>query len=340
MRIKVTLADGKIRKLLVRRDHILRDISKFTSIKESALELEYIDEDGDVITADTEQELRDAIFVEHVLKFNVKESSKERIDDFIPHKSRKTANAEDNDLNRDTDSNNVQNDNDVSNEQTQHTHKEASTSQFLQEISRTIGEVTMGPSSNQSSEDDSTHSDHDSNGSLQDIKCSLASYHEKEYGVTVEINHKKEGGKVFLISGLCNASIDIRTNWGNMKKHFSKLSHKSNLYSVYGRESEDIASSVELSEIQAKRFVENEAPGEFKIDDKDGNIALVCLFCHSKAFQLAGRPSYKTRVRDHMKSKRHLDAKNSNNRGKKYEQKSIFSFVSSKSTTSREQDHE
>ena len=263
MRIKVTLADGKIRKLLVRRDHILRDISKFTSIKESALELEYIDEDGDVITAGTEQEPRDAIFVEHVLKFNVKESSKERIDDFIPHKSRKTANAEDNDLNRDTDSNNVQNDNDVSNEQTlvQHTHKVASTSQFLQEISRTIGEATTDPSSNQStedesSEDESTHSDHDSNVSLQDIKSSLASYHEKEYGVTAEINHTKEGGKVFLICGLCNASIDIRTNWGNMKKHFSKLSHKSNLYSVYGRESEDIA-------------VENEAPGEFKIDEKD-----------------------------------------------------------------------
>ena len=106
----------------------------------------------------------------------------------------------------------------------------------------------------------------------------------------VELDYKKEGGNSFLTCSLCETSLDITINWRNVKSHFNNASHKTNFYSVYGREcSEAVSSCVELSEIQANRFISSEAPEDgLKIKLKDGKPVIICTFCNKKSFFLSG----------------------------------------------------
>ena len=115
-----------------------------------------------------------------------------------------------------------------------------------------------------------------------------------------------------------------------MKSHFNNASRKTNFYSVYGREcSEAVSSCVELSKIQANRFISSEALEEgLKIELRDGKPVIICTFCNKKSFFLSGRPSYRVRVREHLMTQKHIDGKNSQGR-KKFAQTSIFQFSSS-----------
>lgn len=65
----------------------------------------------------------------------------------------------------------------------------------------------------------------------------------------------------------------------------------------------------QAGELQAKRFVESEAPKELKIESQNGKLVIACLVCKPKVIPLAGRPSYKLRVREHLKTAKHREAR-------------------------------
>ena len=97
--------------------------------------------------------------------------------------------------------------------------------------------------------------------SVSQIKQSLSDFYKEQFGSPKELDYKK-GGKSFLTCSLCETSLDITINWRNVKSHFNNASHKTNFYSVYGREcSEAVSSCVKLIEIQANRFLSSDAQG-------------------------------------------------------------------------------
>ena len=65
-RIKIVYGDIT-RKLLVRKGLVISDIRKIIGDKEFSFH--YVDQDGDRITAASEQEMEDAIFIDRITKF-------------------------------------------------------------------------------------------------------------------------------------------------------------------------------------------------------------------------------------------------------------------------------
>ena len=325
VRIKVVIGDV-IRKIGVKRGSIFKSIRIAAKIESPCIV--YVDEDGDKISAETEEEIEEAVFVDGITRFEIRElSGTNALNDVVkspvPSKKQKS---------------------DEIPESPQPGPSNASES-------RDGAAGIVNRDNDGGGDDDDDHDDdHDDDDeavpgekqalkpksglpkkkSIAEIKAALSDFHEKEYGSKVELVHKKEKGTDFLTCTVCDTGLDISSNWRNVRKHFHQISHKMNLYAVHGREeNKDITESIELREIQAQRFIETEARNDVKLRQKDGKPIISCLFCPQKEFSLSGRPSFQSRVREHLSSKKHKDARLIGN--KKYEQKSIFSFMNARS---------
>ena len=323
-RVKIVVTDTT-RKLSVRKGQVISDICKILDNREP--HFVYTDEDGDRITAFSDQEMEDAIFKDNITKFEWKGTSGASAGgDFGPQHPSKSqdssAASPAASKVRKTSSEDSYYDVEEYPEQQQNVSEDADLT--LEEARKEQENSSKKPKATGNKASTLTDS------SVSQIKQSLSDFHKEQFGSPIELDYKKEGGKSFLTCSLCETSLDITINWRNVKSHFNNASHKTNFYSVYGREcSEAVSSCVELSEIQAKRFISSEAPEEgLKIELKDGKPIIICTFCNKKSFFLSGRPSCKVRVREHLMTQKHIDGKNSQG-GKKFAQTSIFQFSSS-----------
>lgn len=313
-RIKIVFGDIT-RKLVIRKGFIISDLRKI--IGKKAFSFLYVDQDGDRITAASEQEMEDAIFIERITKFEWKgepshgedgsSQSQSPCQSSSPSKVRRLA----------ADDCSEQKDDDLC--------------VGVDECDEEGETPAVSDCSNANAAD--CRSSSLSTSAITKIKKSLSLFHKEQYGSPLEMEYKKNDGKSFLLCSLCNASLDISLNWRNVKSHFVNVNHQMNFYSVYGRgSSEAVSCCVELEELQAKRFIESEAPKELKLETQNGKVVIQCLVCQPKVIPLAGRPSYKLRVREHLKTAKHREARD---RAQwKMRQKSILNFTTGKQTKS------
>ena len=74
-----------------------------------------------------------------------------------------------------------------------------------------------------------------------------------------------------------------------------------------------LVEDVELSELRAKRFIEDMPSKEFKIvANKDGKAEIKCLICFPpKKFALFGRPGFESRIKTHANTNEHIKQRQS-----------------------------
>ena len=286
VRIKVVIGNV-IRKIGVKRGSVLKSIRIAAKIERPCFV--YVDEDGDKIGAETEEEIGEAVFVDGITRFEIRDLPRRNASDDVvkspvPSKKRKT---------------------DEIPESPQPGPS------YPDESFDGAGGIVDCNNDSQDYDDGDDHDDHDDDHdaaveqaskprsdlpkkkSVAEIRAALSDFHEREFGSKLELIHRKGKGIDFLTCTVCDTGLDISSNWRNVKKHFHQVNHKMNLYAVYGREeNNNITASIELSEIQAQRFIETEARNKVKLRQEDGKPVISCLFCPQSEFSLSGRPSF------------------------------------------------
>ena len=318
--IKVAIG-GVIRKIGVKRGSVLKSIRVAAKIDRPCFV--YVDEDGEKISAETEEGIGEAVFVDGIIRLEIRDLPRRNASDDIvksPVPSKKR----------------------ITNEIPESPQPGPS---YADESFDGAGDIVDHNDDSQDYDDGDDHDDdHDAAAeqaskpksglpkktSVAEIRAALSEFHERGFGSKLELIHRKEKDIDFLTCTVCDTDLDISSNWRNVKKHFHQVNHKMNFYAVYGREENNvITASIGLNEIQAQCFIETEARNKVKLRQKDRRPVISCLSCPQSEFSLSGRPSFQHRVREHLRSRKHKNVRLIGN--EKYQQKIMFSYMKARS---------
>ena len=294
--VKLKIQDT-VRKIKVEPNNIINNIKKIIGKFEN---ITYTDEEGDVISCLTEEELTSAVLEDGISRLVVKQKSElttPNIDD-QPTSSSLVEIKENTDRAENLEGLEL---------------RESSTAQGTAtgELTGNIPQNGSGTLESQSHE-------------LKDFKKIVESWkreHNDKYGIDCEFTIETISGKQLVNCPICKTSMTFfPSNPSNVRIHFvSSMVHRSNVYAILGHDMENMEAveQVESLIVAAKRYVETVGKNEFQVLDDESeqgdipNSAVVkCRTCMPTVkISLCERGSFKQRIDHHLNSELHIKSK-------------------------------